>query len=286
LQTVDISDPVSPKTASVSTNDGDVWDVRVSGSNLLAAGGNRGLQVFSLADPANPVWRTNVATTGAATRLTVEGSRAYVATANGMLIFDVSNSAVPVKLGVYNPLIVYTAVDVVADRAYLVTGSGVDIADVADAANPKFIGFVQLQNPTGVKVVGNLAYIPTLIGGGFGGVFVVDVTLPAFPRTLGEFHRNRTVTDVQVVGDRVYAAESSWGLAILKQEMPPLAFLDNGSFLPDGSFQIRWTGWGDAQSAPRFVELQTSTDLETWATLQPYVSFDSVSQATFCLQPT
>jgi hypothetical protein len=129
-----------------------------------------------------------------------------------------------------------------------------------------------------VKVVGNFAYISTLIGGGFGGAFVVDVSDPAFPRTRGRFHGNRTVAGLEVVGDRIYAAEQSWGLAILKQEMPPLTFLDQGNLLPDGSYQVRWDG------EIEFPQLQTSADFQTWTTEPAYQSWGIVS--TFTFSPT
>src|SRR5205085_5292855 len=124
------------------------------------------------------------------------------------VIFDISAPGAPVKLGVFNPLSSCAAVDVSGGRAYVTEGDGINIVDVADAADPKFLGFVQLKFPSDVKAVGNFLYVSTLSAGGtgFGGVFLVDVSDPAFPRTRGQFHRNRTVNDVQLMGDRIYAA--------------------------------------------------------------------------------
>jgi hypothetical protein len=101
VQVVDIANPLAPKLvgAGIPTA-GAAQSVRVEGQYLYLAqaafGGNNGLAIFDLANPAAPVSMAKVATTGYARQLDVAGGLAYLASDNaGLVIVDISNPSLP-----------------------------------------------------------------------------------------------------------------------------------------------------------------------------------------------
>jgi len=72
----------------------------VLGSHLYVACSSAGLRILDVSTPSSPMEIANIATTGAALDVAVEGERAYVAVGSaGFDIFDVSNPGARSNVG-------------------------------------------------------------------------------------------------------------------------------------------------------------------------------------------
>jgi len=162
----------------------------------------------------------------------VVSNRAYVTMGGeGLTIFDISNPAVPVRLGSHPTLGDAGTVSVQGDYAYVIeerrwTGSNflgsVEIFDVSDPASPWLLGSFDSSGYAGfgnnnVAVAGQYAYVAD----GSAGVQVVDVTLPWQPVRVGGYIANDGFASrVQVVGNHAFVAYGLAGLHILDLSDP------------------------------------------------------------------
>jgi hypothetical protein len=156
---------------------------------------------------------------GEAQSVQVVGDLAYLAIgAGGLVIFDISNPAAPVRLGGLDTSGFATGVQVVGNLAYVADNdAGLQILDVSNPAAPvRRGGFDTSGSAQGVQVVGNLAYVAD----GGSGLQILDVSNPAAPVRRGGFDTSSYARGVQVVGNLAYVADSGSGLQILDVSNP------------------------------------------------------------------
>ncbi|MCX7048984.1 MAG: hypothetical protein NTX50_26290 [Candidatus Sumerlaeota bacterium] len=104
LVLVDITDPANPRQTGAYQHDKKSFnqgEVIVDGG-LAYCTSNNGLVIVSISDPANPKLVKTVDIKGGISDVTVEDSYAFLAAkANGVRVFDVSDSANPIEVGRY-----------------------------------------------------------------------------------------------------------------------------------------------------------------------------------------
>lgn len=107
LHVVDASDPAAPAPLASLTVSGRPYSISVHG-NLLLVGSNLYLDIFDISNPTTPSWITSYRPTSNLVRMTkMVGSTAYVATANGLNVLDLSMPWAPVEVAQYEPGGVY-----------------------------------------------------------------------------------------------------------------------------------------------------------------------------------
>jgi hypothetical protein len=217
LYVLDVSNPVSVSSSGNYASADSVSDVYVCGSYAYLAAD--GLRIFDVTNPAAP---TEVGfSDSSAVRLCVSGDFAYMAEPLGRLdIFDVSNPAAPEKVGYYlasqslfidpfNPYIRDLCVS--GSYAYLATASDLRIIDVSNPGSVQQVGSYAIQGGTrGFILTDSYAYV---IDSGRG-MHIIDMSDPATPHEVGIFLSPDSISDIFLVGTRMYLATAN-GFRIL-----------------------------------------------------------------------
>lgn len=162
--------------------------------------------------------------------------QAYVATENGLVIFDVSNPLRPIRrgsldLGNLTPDFDYPSLALGSSHAYVASGTRVFIINVASASTPQLLHYVEMNDRVlDVAVVGTTLYVA---GTNFG-LRILDVTAPAIPINLGGRTTLGTPRGIMVVGGYAYLAEGATGLEIIDVH-DPTALTRTGTYNTTGA---------------------------------------------------
>ncbi|MHB1038630.1 MAG: Ig-like domain-containing protein [Pirellulales bacterium] len=163
---------------------------------------------------------TKRTSSGLAFDVIVSGTLAYVADQRaGLVILDVSNPAVPVRLGGYDTsglaldLAISGTVLFVADY-----GGGLEIIDVSDPAAPvRLGGYDTIGLATGVAISGTMVYVADNTAG----LQIIDVRNPMTPIRAGGCNTLGYAEQVAVCGTLAYVADGIAGLVIIDPNSPP-----------------------------------------------------------------
>jgi hypothetical protein len=191
----DVSDPARPvRLAESLPLPGVVDGLAVAGSyayivsNILGDAFDplQGLHVWSLADPDRPREVGHLGLPGARFHMDLTGHHAYVTSANGLSIIDVTDPARPVQVGAYAPWDDWPFTDgwglsVVGNYAHVCDPtSGLHVIDVADPSRPIGVGYCP-GAPYYVAIADSVAYMADSDGG----FSIADVSDPRSPREVG-----------------------------------------------------------------------------------------------------
>jgi hypothetical protein len=183
LSSLDISAlPEIGEEATIDTPYG-IYEVDVVGGYAFVATWNRGLVVYDVSDPANPVEAGACEEFQNARSVDVVGNYAYLACANnGLMIVDISTPTSPTFVSSWDtPGYAFHAV-ISGDYAYvsdLYWWSGLRIVDISDPLNPWEVGSLEFEpnRVRQIEISGNHVFLvhdrKTLR--------VVDVSDPANP---------------------------------------------------------------------------------------------------------
>ena len=151
-------------------------------------------------------------TSGTAMSVFVEGHYAFVADfSNGILVFDITDPALPAQVGAYNTSGQARKIQVVGNYAYVAdTAAGLLVLDVSDPANPLLAGSIDPGNIFGLSIAGDVAYL----AGWSSGLQIVDISDPTNPLLLGAYNTVGTTLDVVVAGGYAYVADFDNGLLV------------------------------------------------------------------------
>ncbi|MHB1035357.1 MAG: Ig-like domain-containing protein [Pirellulales bacterium] len=162
--------------------------------------------VDTVAPAVSTFWSRGLDTSGSAYGVSVSGTLAYAADYDaGLVIIDVANPAVPVRLGGYDTSGCAYGVVVVGTLAYVADyNGGLVIIDVANPAAPVWVGGYKANGfVREVAIVGSVAYLADTWG-----LEVIDVANPAGPVRLGAYSVSGGVKSVAVSGTVAYVAVS------------------------------------------------------------------------------
>lgn len=159
----------------------------------------------------------------------VQGNYAYLAAGRaGLRIVDIAEPARPVEVGAFtppaDPLWAADRVTVQGNYAYIAAGpAGLRIIDISAPARPVEVGRYQAPGrPTGVKIVGNYAYLlwrvcdyPPCLGR----LILLDISNPARPALL-KIYGDLNARDIDISGNYAYLAAGADGLHVLDISNP------------------------------------------------------------------
>jgi len=177
-----------------------------------------GLQVISVANPANPAWVGAYDTAGSANAVAVSGSYAYVADCDaGLQVINISNPANPVRVGGYNTSGYARDVVISGGYAYVADyNAGLQVISVANPANPAWVGACDTGRVAqGVADSGEYSY-----GACRDGLQVVDIGNPANPLWVSGYDTSGFALDVVCSAGRAYVADDRAGLQVIDVTNP------------------------------------------------------------------
>jgi hypothetical protein len=230
---VDITDPINP--VEMGTRGGSVEGLEMSGHYLYAATYG-GFSIADVSDPLAPEWIGYVPICAWNSDVSLNGIIAYDSNAVcGVRVFNVSNPALPYQIGLYNPAppppldqLYFTAVDY--DDQVLYAGemyaNQLHIINVRDPAHPeKILAYGTYGNirdlVTGrnqwIGLEKRFVYVADYPVDDHSTVSLLDTTDPASPIKLAESPKYNRISDIEVVGNYIYAATEGTGFVILRQ---------------------------------------------------------------------
>ena len=147
---------------------------------------------------------------GSPTAITLEGDRAYVVVGPRLTIWDVADPTAPVMIGETAPIPGrITDLAVAGSHVYLAEHVDLDgrvhVIDVSTPATPTIVAALrtvpegEFSNPVGIDATADRLYVADQEQG----IVIFDLATPSQPALLDTV-ASGGVTDVQVVGDRLY----------------------------------------------------------------------------------
>ncbi len=239
LHILDARDPTHLTPVGVYRSpDGSIEAAAVAGRYAYLCGYS-GLRVLDIADPSTPASVGYYVET-CANSIAVSGSTAFYNTWGARLLaVDVSNPALPFRVGSLAVGENTFGMVVAGGTAYVAAVSGLRIVDVRDPRAMAQVGALSTPSQvTDVALEGRYAYL----SGSFG-LWIVDVSDPAQPRQVGALAPAKEVLQVAVAGGLAYLVETN-GLRIADVSTPAspvetatyLAALDMGAFAVAGRY--------------------------------------------------
>lgn len=240
LDLFDISDPANPTLLSNFDTTGGGVGVFLSDTTAYVADGNAGLQIIDITNPAAPSLLGTYDTKGGSQKVQVIGATAYIADSSGGLrIVDVSNPEAPTLLGVYDTEGDVLNLFVSGTTALIIKRStGLELIDISDPANPQLLSSIANQNATGIWVEGNTACYTI----GRDGFQLLDISNPASPQLLATKDSSISAKNAQMVGNKIYIADSYSGLQIFDITDPTKPTLTNTHALPGRATNLTIAG--------------------------------------------
>lgn len=212
---INASSPSAPALVGSVDTPGYAWDLSVQGTRAYVADDTGGLSIIDIANPALPII---VATKQAAIRaVAVSGTIAFALDGYGLRTINVSNLIpVPVVGSLHrdftpapSPIDISGSLICVAEDTDLVT------VDVSNPSSPQVLG--RVHTPGRVQdlgVSGSTGYVtfagtvpPT--GPDFGGLLVIDLSIPASPQIIGRLDL-APPGSFAVSGTLLFVALSGW----------------------------------------------------------------------------
>jgi len=203
LSVYDLTLPLAPSFLGDVAVSGLARDLLIVGDTLYAAGDLR-LILFDLTDPTHPQEVATLPTR--ATALARAGDLLYVGTSSGTLeIYDIGEPRAPVLLGAVTlpgSRRVYE-LDLAGGIVYATAIWGLYAIDVSDPSTPTFVSSLgSVSSYRSAVLHGQLLYV----GSGLArGIHILDVSDPMQLREIGTTNFGVSFTDLEVVGDRLYA---------------------------------------------------------------------------------
>jgi hypothetical protein len=226
LRTINITNPAIPEALGTVNTEGNALSVCVSGSRAYVSEGTTGLEIFNVADPANPVLLTKLPLTDARSAVTYSSSDiTYLLVADGSSGLKIQN---------------------VSDLSSI--PDPVTFNNMGTTASPA--SFTAIT----VATSGNSAFI----GMGTDGVLALDMSSPQSPSIIARYLSSCSSSDLyayqiydstlDVTYNYVTVADGSAGLKILYAyngssiDPTPLPSIDSGCFI-DTSLSGGRNGW-------------------------------------------
>jgi len=199
-----------------STFDGyQCWDVKVQGDIAYVAAGTDGFYTLNVRDPLNPVLLDRDPIAGVDFQnLDVEGQYAYLVDNTGIYVYDISNPANIILVGIEGGGNL-NDIDVEGELMYVsfgVAGGGIASLNVSNPQDPVFkVNTIFGTNITSLDVQGHHLYSVNYIGGAGPGLYCYDIIPNVFsPDYLGSRADYSTFTNIHVDGDLAYCSDTDW----------------------------------------------------------------------------
>jgi len=160
-----------------------------------------------------------------------QGPFVYIAAAETLAIYDVSNPASPKKVGAHTFTEKIWGFRVAGDRAFVANGhSGLGIVDISKPSAPVLLSLTKMPGQAkNVSVAGNRA----LLANHMSGVDVVDISNQAKPALVGSAYLDGYARDVATSGTFAVAVDNPTGVYVFDMSggtpLEPIASLQNAT---------------------------------------------------------
>jgi hypothetical protein len=143
-----------------------------------------------------------------------QGTFVYIAESKTLAIFDVSDAAVPKRVGAYTFDEKIWGFRVAGARVYVANGhSGLGILDISKPASPTLVSLTKMPGQAkNVSVAGNRA----LLANHMSGVDIVDISNQAKPALLGSAYLDGYARDVATSGSIAVAVDNPSGVYVFE----------------------------------------------------------------------
>lgn len=219
-------------------------NLTVSGTRAYLASDTAGMRIIDTSTPASPVQIGVCDTPGRARSVAISGDYAFVADETGHFqVCDISTPSTSAVVGAYPYL--YSTYGVAISRNYAYVGANEFVVfDISTPTTPQRIGSYQPGSPEGyaheaIVVRDGVAFVgesmitsPPYVGGG---VRILDVATPEFPRSRNFYDTPGTTKGLVLEGKLLYIADGSGGLRIIDVS-DPLILMEAGLYAPSGLF--------------------------------------------------
>ncbi len=213
LQIVDISDPFNPREVGRYTPPTYViFQVTVVGDHTVyVMGEGIGIDIIDVSNPSTPTKvKSYLPERDIPVAITVEGNTAFIATANGLRLVDVSNPVMPKQIGLLN---IDTNDKIVATQktAYIVADNALYLVDISNLITPTQIStYPILTEARDIKVTQSITgRIYAYVACGIGGLGVIDVSDPITPTISGFFNMFKGATKIEISDNLAYIVNDS-----------------------------------------------------------------------------
>ena len=221
LLVLDVTEPEDPVALGRLELDFVPEELRVTGTTLVAAAGERGLVLIDVADPARPVESARIDTPGFVAGVAVKPGLAFVADSvvveeppppapRGLLVVDIADPQQPHELGSHTCGVNGARdVAVFGSRAYVMCNTTLHVLDISDPAQPAPLAQTHLGSCWSLVVSGDGHRLyalrqPSHDDGNE--LRIWDVTDPSAIAPLGGLWEYDRFQSFAVVWDRLYAS--------------------------------------------------------------------------------
>ncbi len=216
LQVFDVSDPANPvNIGEYLTPRQQAVDAEIVGDYAYVADGFGGMEIYNIANPAKIELVKSFKRPADARAIDVEGNYAYIAAADSMQIYDISDPANAFWITTYDEDITFDqSLDVMDGMAYV--GCGVDGLKIYDVDPPLDTHKIGQVIPPGmardVVIEGQYAYVAS----GAAGLQIIDISFPDDPQITGNgLHIGNLTDGIFIDGNLCYCADRYTGLHIV-----------------------------------------------------------------------
>jgi hypothetical protein len=179
------------------------------------------LEIYDVSNPYAPIKLGSYSPqTAPVYAFSIEGQTAYVNDdrVGGLVAVDISNPALPSKIGHSPDGITNLDIMVRNGIVYCATNRGMDVYDVTDPTKPKRISSYEVGSEVyTIELMGNVAFLATIRGG----VQLLDITNPTNPQFITSLNEIMGADTVKIVGDRLYTAGNNFAIYDLKDPRAP-----------------------------------------------------------------
>ncbi len=184
---------------------------------------SNGIIIVDISDPNNPINVITIDVQGWIIDLTIKDDYLYFVNINGLRIFDLSDSLLPVEVGFWdsnNRAEKFASFD---NYAYVADyDGGIKVIDVSDPTYPHLINTLVLNGTSRLDIDpiirDNKLFVSDRV---WNEIFVYDLQIPAYPYYLFSYRWDHYSNDLEIFGNYVYSANGkdgpyrNYGLSVL-----------------------------------------------------------------------
>lgn len=222
VQIINISDPTNPAYLSTYSSTYGVGHITVDGNYLYITEGSGSTQIVDVSNPFAPT-QVSAVFGGASSDILVVGGYIYITTWASIVVWDVSNPMAPTYVDTYYPStsgLNQLASD--GNLLYVATANGLQLLNTTDPAALAPVGyFTTTFQVVNIDVFGNYAY---LTGGGYGDMYVIDVSDPVSPTQVGFYNQPGYLlfNAIAVTGSYIFLVDEFTGLNVVDVSTPAM----------------------------------------------------------------
>lgn len=238
ISVVDLTDPKSPEVVADIVCRDAFESMMLKEDYLYVSDQDSGFTVFNMANPSSPERVGFYNTPGRTYSMTVDGTTAYVADRDSLLIVDVSNLEHPTRLSGLEMADVIVQPVIAGDYLYAIQTNDtssicrVHVIDVSNPESPQIVGTFEdcMLYPIDQIVSNGILYI----GDNSFGIVAIDVSNPQQPTEIYRGENFSWTNGIAQYANTLYLSSFYFGLAQVDISNPEMPFEIHSRYDWDG----------------------------------------------------